>query len=98
MSQNLFNELFFDVGQEIYSEVMFNPDSGFGYKINLKKKHLSPLQLATLDFLLRCHKDDLLGTITLTFNTNAVGDKKPLSRRVEKIQEQIEEFVISNSY
>lgn len=98
MSKNLFNELHFEANEETFAEVLFNPDKGFGYKINLKKKNLTPLQLETMDFLVRCQNKGLMGAVTLTFETESVGEVKPLSRRVEKIIEEKDRYKISNSY
>ena len=98
MAKNLFNELYFDVPSEVFFEVLKNKDSGFGYKISLKTKYLTPLQIEALNFLVSCYKKRLLGYVILKFNTEAVGEVKELSRTIEKIEKTKDSFVISNSY
>lgn len=98
MAKNLFNELYFDIPSEVFFEVLKNKDSGFGYKISLETKHLSPLQKETLNFLINCYKKRLLGYVILKFNTESVGEVKELSRTIEKIEKTKNSFVISNSY
>ncbi len=98
MAKQLFNKLYFDVPKEVFFEVLDNRDSGFGYEIILKKEHLTPLQLEALEFLVKCYKKGLLGYVTLTFNTEAVGEVKEVERTVEEIKKVKGDFIISNSY
>ena len=98
MARTVFNELFFDVPKEVFYEALENPDKGFGFKIKLGFKHLTELQIDTLDFLHNCYQKNLLGYISLTFDTNVVGEIKPVSRTIEKIEKTQDAFIISNSY
>lgn len=98
MAKNVFNELSFDVTKEVFYEVLENQDKGFGFKAKLKFSQLSDLQIFTLDFLFQCYEKKLLGKVELTFSTEAIGEIKPLSRMVEKIEKTKDAFVISNSY
>lgn len=98
MRTNVFNELNFNVGKEIYYEVLENQDKGFGFDITLKIKYLTKLQIEVLKFLVNCQKKNLLGNIFFKFHTEAIGDMNVLDRTAEKIEKTKDAFKISNSY
>ena len=98
MEKQLFNELFFNVKKEVFYEILENPDRGFGFRAKLELIYLTDLQVDTLDFLLKCNEKRLLGYLTLTFSTESVGEIKPISRTIEKIEKKEQAFIISNTY
>lgn len=96
--KNVFNKLFFNVPKEVYYEVLENPDKGFGYKVELKKKYLTEIQVMTLQFLVKCYDRKVMGKVNLSFNTEAIGDMPQLEAFVEGIKETGSSFKISNTY
>lgn len=96
--KNVFDKLFFNVPKEVYYEVLENPDKGFGFNIELKKKLLSEIQIDTLVFLKQCYDKKNMGKITLSFNTEAIGNMEQLDRHIESIEETEESFKIKNTY
>lgn len=95
---NIFNSLNFSVNKKVFYEVMENPDKGFGYKAKLVNSELSEIQKEVLEFLIICCNKRIIGSITINFNTEAIGVITPISRRVEKVEKVGVDYVISNSY
>lgn len=94
-----FNECNFEVSKEIFSEVLDNPDKGFGFSIELKKEFLTEIQIEVLEFLIRCYEKKLMGHyFQITFTRPCIGEIKPLSRSIEKIEKTKKGYLIKNSY
>jgi len=94
----IFNELNFNVSEKIFFEVFKNPDKGFGFSAQLDKELLTDIQVETMEFLLRCQKKDLLGSVHINFKTDAVGEINELQRHVEKISFKDGKYIIEAFY
>ena len=94
----IFKGIYFNVNQNVFLDVFKNPDKGFGYIIKLDEKELSELQIETLNYLVRCHELNLLGSFSIYFNTDAVGEINEIERRVEKIEYKNKKYHISADY
>ena len=93
----IFNELKFNVHEKVFFHVFKNPDKGFGFAAKLDKDYLTEIQVETCNYLVRCQKKGLLGSFTIIFNTDGVGEIT-INRRVEKIQFINGAYEISNTY
>ena len=96
--QNVFDKVYFDVPKEVFYEIMENQDKGFGYKAEIKKEHLTEMQIELLDFLVKCYDKKILGKISLTFNTEAIGEVNEINRSFDKIEKTDDSFIISSTY
>lgn len=94
----IFNELTFNVNKEIFFEVFKNPDKGFGFDVELDKELFTPIQIETLEYLLRCQEKHLMGSVTIIFKLEGVGEITKLSRRVEKLSYKKGKYVMEAFY
>lgn len=97
---SIFNKLHFIVSDKILFEIFTNPDDGFGFSANMLIKELNALHIETFEYLIRCQKKKLLGTISISFNVLTIGDNKDteICRTVEKIIKTKDSYIISNTY
>lgn len=94
----IFRGIYFNVNEKVFFEIFKNPDKGFGFHAELDKKELTELQIDTCDFLVQCQNKKLLGTFTMVFKMDGIGEIKKLERSVEKIEFKNGKYIISNTY
>lgn len=94
----IFEKLYFNVNEKVFFELFRNPDQGFGFSATFHRKWLTEIQIETFDFLIRCQKKKLLGTVNLVFKTDVIGELQEMNRSVEKIEFKNDEYTISNTY